>query len=83
MGSQLKKKVEKLRRQPFDVSPDELHTILTFYGFERCRTKGSHQIYVHPLLPDLLTIPYRRPVKFIYVKKALRAIDFLEQLESE
>jgi len=81
MGNQIEKRIEKLRQQPNDVSPSELDVILRYYGFKRHRMKGSHQVYYHPKIRDPLIIPYRRPIKFVYVKKAVRAIEYLEELE--
>jgi len=48
----------------------------------KCRQPGkgsSHYIYHHPELPDLLSIPKARPIKAIYVKQAIAAIERLRE----
>jgi predicted RNA binding protein YcfA (HicA-like mRNA interferase family) len=71
----------KITNNPKDVSFNELNKILRRYGF-KCRQprKGSsHYTYYHPKLLDLITIPKNRPVKAIYVKKAIAVIEMLKE----
>ena len=49
---------------------EELRGILLHLGFEQRTPKGSHYTFAHPDVRDILTIPKRRPLKPIYVKKA-------------
>lgn len=69
------RRVERLRRSQTDVSPERLRSALEWAGFTLVRVKGSHYHYRHPALPELISIPYRRPVRRVYVRQALRAID--------
>lgn len=75
--SKLKKLYEQIARNPKDVDFDELDKLLRRYGFN-CRQphKGSsHYIYYHQDLIEILTIPKDRPVKAVYVKDAIHAIE--------
>ncbi|NLC77893.1 MAG: hypothetical protein GX750_09800 [Clostridia bacterium] len=75
----------KIVNNPKDVSFEELDKVLKHYGF-KCRQSGggsSHYNYYHAALTDILTIPRNRPLKAIYVKKALLAIELLERGEEE
>jgi hypothetical protein len=48
---------------------------------EVCMTKLSKiygHNYFHPDLPEVLTIPYARPIKAIYVKQAIAAVGKVE-----
>lgn len=68
-------------RNPKDVKFEELDRILKRYGF-KCRQPGkgsSHYIYYHPELPDVLPIPKDKPIKAIYVKQAIAAIEKLKE----
>jgi predicted RNA binding protein YcfA (HicA-like mRNA interferase family) len=68
-------------RNPQNVDFKELDKILKYYGFQ-CRQPGkgsSHYIYYNPDLPDILSIPKARPVKAIYVKQAIAAIEKLKE----
>ncbi|ABO50937.1 conserved hypothetical protein [Desulforamulus reducens MI-1] len=66
---------------PKDVKFDDLDKLLRHHGF-MCRKPGggsSHYNYYHLDLPDVLTIPYNRPIKAIYVKLAIKAIQQLKE----
>jgi hypothetical protein len=39
------------------------------------RGGGSHYKVSHPAMPEILTVPYRRPVKAVYIRKLIRFID--------
>lgn len=38
---------------------------------------GSHFKISHPSRPEILTIPYRRPIKPVYIRKLVRFIEGL------
>lgn len=69
----------KIVNNPKDVDFAELDRLLKRHGFDRQQPGGgsSHYNYHHPGLPDILTVPFGRPVKAIYVKKAIAAIQRL------
>ena len=69
------RRIERLRRSQTDVSPDQLRAALESVGFTLERIRGSHYRYSHPALARNLIIPYRRPLRPVYVKDALKAID--------
>ena len=69
------RRIERLRRSQTDVSPGQLRTALESVGFTLVNVRGSHWRYSHPALVKDITIPYRRPVKRVYVQIALKAID--------
>lgn len=69
--TKLDKLYEQTVNNPKDVNFQDLDKILRKFGFS-CRkpsSGSSHYTYFHTKLPDILTIPYRRPIKAIYVKK--------------
>lgn len=77
-------KLDKLYAQivnnPKNVKFENLDKLLKKYGFD-CRQpkKGSsHYNYYHHDLPELITIPYAKPIKAIYVKRVIAAIRKLE-----
>jgi predicted RNA binding protein YcfA (HicA-like mRNA interferase family) len=75
------RQLARLRQARNNVRPEELRAVLERYGFELRSVRGSHWIYKHPQLARRLAIPYRRPLKPIYVTQAVHAID--EVLEHE
>lgn len=54
-----------------------MRRILEDYGFEHKQTVGSHYTFSYQLGGEtrLFVVPFKRPVKSIYVKRALRLID--------
>ena len=81
--TKLDKLYTRIVNNPKDVKYEDIDKMLRKYGFE-CRqpSKGSsHYNYYHPSLPDLLCIPYARPIKAIYVKRAINAIEEIEKMK--
>ena len=39
-----------------NVSFDDLRNLAEGFGFQRARTAGSHQVFVHPAIPELLNL---------------------------
>lgn len=71
----------RIINNPRDVRFEDLDRLLRRYGFQ-CRQprKGSsHYNYYHSKVPYILTIPKDRPIKAIYVKQAIEAIEKLKE----
>ena len=67
--SKLDKLIKKLLRAPSQIRFDELTTVLVSHGYEVVRKRGSHYMFLHPEIRDVITVPYKRPhVKTWYVK---------------
>lgn len=72
-------------RNPKDVKFEDLEKLITRFGFERRKQRSgtSHFQYFHPDLIEIITIPFARPIKSVYVKEALDAIRKIERSEEE
>ena len=85
--SKRRKRLERIRQNPTNVSLDELRHVLEDYGFEYKQTVGSHYTFRYGLCgqTNVLVVPFRRPLKPIYVKRAVKLIDQMiqEQGDSE
>ena len=44
------------------------------------RGGGSHDKVAHPQVPEKLTIPYKRPIKPVYIRQLVRFIDLVRSL---
>lgn len=79
------KRLRKIRQNPKNVSFEDLRKVLEDFGFELKRSSGSHHSFsiIIEGEPHLLVIPYRRPVKTVYVREALKLIDHLIEEERE
>ncbi len=76
--SRSQKRLNKMRDNPRDDwTIDNLQTVAnSIEGLAMNAPKrGSHYTVSHPDLPEILTIPARRPVKSVYVKKFVSMID--------
>jgi hypothetical protein len=69
---------DQMRRNPAaDWSIADVEAVCREHGL-RCSAPsggGSHYKVSHPFQRDILTIPSRRPVKPIYIRKLVRFID--------
>lgn len=76
----VQKLYEKIKSNPKNVSYEDIHTLMTAGGFgHRCKN-SSHHIYTHPDLhgiEDVVTIPFKRPIKEVYIKKALKKLELV------
>ncbi len=71
-----------MRNNPKDWRIDQLEAIAKHYGIVVRKTGGgSHVIFNHPRWIELLTVPARRPIKPVYIKKFVSLIDLLEDLD--
>ena len=72
-----KKRLQKLRQSQKNVSFTDLQQVLEDFGFKLVRSSGSHHSF--SLMIDgeerLFVLPYRHPVKAVYVREALKLID--------
>lgn len=75
--SKRRKRLERIRQNPNNVTLDALRRVLEDYGFQFKQTVGSHYTFSVMIggQTKLLVVPFRRPVKPVYVKKALKLID--------
>lgn len=79
--SKRKKRLEKIRQNPTNVSFDEIRTLLEDYGVIVDRASGSHYLFEYTIGNETraLVIPFRRRVKLAYVNKAIKVIDAIIQ----
>lgn len=71
------KLLEKMRRNPCDWRIEQLETIARHYNINVRKSGGSHVVFDHPKWIELLSVPARRPIKPIYIKKWLSLIEIL------
>jgi predicted RNA binding protein YcfA (HicA-like mRNA interferase family) len=79
------KRLQRLRRNPKNLSFDDLKQVLEDYGFQHIRTAGSHHTFV-AIIGERnwrLTIPLQHPIKSPYIRQTLQAIDEIILLQKE
>ena len=65
--SNVEKLIEKMKRQPNGIRPEEAEKVLKAYGYEPVRQKGSHKQYLNKETGDLTTIKQENPLKKAYI----------------
>jgi len=61
----------RLKNGPNNASFKDVDKLLRWCGFELRRIKGSHHIYKREGYDQLMVVPHHKPLKTVYVKKAL------------
>jgi predicted RNA binding protein YcfA (HicA-like mRNA interferase family) len=79
------KRLQKMRQNPKDVSFADLRTVLEDFGFELVRSSGSHHSFNITIDGEsrLFVVPYRHPVKAVYVREALLLIDKIQSEQQQ
>ena len=71
----IEKLLAKMRNNPQNWKMEDVDRIAGYYGFEKRLASGSHVTFKHPSLTTILTVPARKPIKPVYIKKLLKLID--------
>ena len=80
MGT-FEKLLEQMRRNPCnDWKMANLLTIAKRLNIEVRNSGGSHHVFSHSEIEEDLVVPYRRPIKVIYIKKFLALVDVVREV---
>lgn len=71
--------VNGMRQNPNDWAMENLLTVAKQRGLEVRSTSGSHHIFSHPSVKDSLSVPARRPIKAIYIKRFILLLDQIQE----
>lgn len=72
--SKVDKIIDKMKRQPNGIRPDEAEKVLNAYGYQCVRQKGSHRQYLNKSTGKMTTIKQENPLKKVYVIDILNRI---------
>lgn len=74
--STFEKLLERMRRNPYgDWTMDNLMTVARRVGIEVRNCDGSHHVFSCPGIDEDVTVPYRRPIKPVYIRKFVALVD--------
>lgn len=79
----MSRRLEDMRRNPAaDWRIEDVVALCREFGVlcEPARGGGSHYKVGHPRLAEKLTIPFKRPIKAIYIRKLVAFIDAVRML---
>lgn len=66
--------IEKMKRQPNGIRPEEAEKVLKAFGYEPVRQKGSHRQYLNRETGDLTTVKQESTLKKAYITDILNRI---------
>ncbi|HET7662044.1 MAG TPA: hypothetical protein VFK31_00255 [Rhodanobacteraceae bacterium] len=69
------KLIEQMRANPRDWRMESLEAVARRYNIQVRKTGGSHFVFIHPESDFAVTIPFRRPIKPIYITQFLALVD--------
>jgi len=72
------KRLEEMRNNPRgDWRIEDVEAVCREYGIQRAPARGGgpHYKVAHPRMSDKLTIPYKRPIKPVYIRKLVAFVD--------
>lgn len=71
------KTLEKMRRNPVGWRIEDLQALAEVYGVEWRRPGhgGSHVIFSVSGVPEILSVPAKRPIKPVYIRQFLLLLD--------
>ncbi len=76
------KLLEAMRRNPLDWRIEQLQTVACKVGMSvRCEG-GSHHVFSHPLVSDIVSVPAHRPIKPVYVRQFVALVDKAKELQT-
>ncbi len=75
------KLIARMRSNPRDWRIEDLEVLARHFGLSVRKPGGSHVIFFHPALPEMLSVPARRPIKPVYVRRFVAMIDELTRHE--
>jgi hypothetical protein len=74
----LSKLLTKMRNNPrADWTISDVETLCRAFnvGCQASRAGSSHYKISHPISPEILTIPFKRPIKAVYIRKLVAFVD--------
>jgi hypothetical protein len=71
------KLLARMRANPRDWRIEDLETLASHFGLSARKPGGSHVIFFHPAVTEMLSVPARRPIKPVYVRRFVALIDQL------
>jgi hypothetical protein len=82
-SSRASKLLSEMRRNPKgDWRIEQLDTVARAYEVNVRQGRGSHVVFEHPNLARALSVPARRPIKPVYVRRFVALIEDSEVISA-
>ncbi|MDR2092818.1 MAG: type II toxin-antitoxin system HicA family toxin [Azoarcus sp.] len=77
-----RKLLQAMRQNPRDWQIAQLRTLAARLGMEMRNDGGSHHVFSHPGLPDVVCVPAHRPIKPVYIRQFVALCDRAKEIEN-
>ena len=64
-----------MRPNPRDWRIGSLEAVAAAHGVNVRKSGGSHVVFEHPRIPEPISVPARRPIKPIYIRRFVAFIE--------
>jgi hypothetical protein len=69
------KTLDAMRANPRDRRIATLEAVARAYRVNTRKSGGSHVVFEHPAVAEAVSVPARRPIKPVYVRRFVQLID--------
>jgi len=74
--------LESMRNNPRDWRIEQLQTVARQFGMAvRCEG-GSHHVFSHGVVTDIVSVPAHRPIKPMYVRQFVVLVDKVKESQT-
>ena len=69
------KTLDRMRANPRDWRIGRLEAVAAAHGVNVRKPGGSHVVFEHPAVSEAVSVPARRPIKPVYIRRFVALID--------
>ncbi len=69
------KTLDRMRGNPRDWRIGRLEAVAAAHGINVRKPGGSHVVFEHPAVSEAVSVPARRPIKPVYIRRFVALID--------
>ncbi len=73
------KTLAAMRENPRDWRIETLESVAAAFGVNCRKPGGSHVVFEHPAVIEALSVPARRPIKPVYVRRFVRLVEAVRE----
>lgn len=73
------KLLESMRNNPRDWRIEQLHTVARQFDITIRSEGGSHHVFTHEAVIDIVSVPAHRPIKPVYVRQFVALVDKVKE----
>jgi hypothetical protein len=76
------KLLQAMRNNPRDWRIEQLQTVARKHDIVVRNDGGSHHVFSHDAMADIVTVPAHRPINPVYVRQFVAMVDKVKELQT-